>query len=249
MSDIPVLIAFAGGMLSFLSPCVLPIVPAYLSMTTGLTASEVRSHTSGHTIEILRNASLFVLGFSVVFIVLGLTTTSLGQIFSRSRVLVTRISGVVLIAMSVFLLVSLVSKRQSLFREFRLDFNVSRLGPLASLVAGAVFGFAWTPCIGPVLTSVLAIAATQGQLRRGVVLMASYSAGLGVPFLITSLALERVGRTLGWFKRHARATTLASAAIFGLYGIVLLFNALPFVTSLLQRGFSAIGAGSLVGAG
>ena len=185
------LAAFGGGVVSFASPCVLPIVPAYLSVITGLDVAEVRSGARQHLGRITRDTSLFVGGFSVVFILLGLSATAVGQVLFRNHLLLTRLSGAAVLAMALFLVGSLVlSSRAGLagrsripwmYGEARLHPSLSRFGPLAAPVAGAAFGFGWTPCIGPILASVLAVAASQGRALEGATLLACYSLGLGVP--------------------------------------------------------------------
>jgi len=176
------LVAFGGGLVSFLSPCVLPLVPVYLSMITGLEVAEIQEGARVHAARIARDTGGFIAGFSAVFILLGLSATTLGRAAFANRAALTRISGLIVVAMALFLVGSLVLKAPWLFTEKRFHPRVSRFGRLAAPVTGAAFGFGWTPCIGPVLTSVLAIAATQGQAARGALLMAAYSIGLGIPF-------------------------------------------------------------------
>jgi cytochrome c-type biogenesis protein len=246
MTDVGYVAAFGGGFVSFLSPCVLPLVPAYLSMVTGLDVAEIRAGDRRHAGRIVRDTGLFVLGFGTVFIVLGMGANAFGGAVFRNQILLTRISGLVVVAMALFLVGSLVLRAPWLYRELRFHPSPSRLGPLAAPVTGAAFGFGWTPCIGPVLGSVLAVAGSSGHAARAAGLLAVYSIGLGLPFLVVGLALGRLGGTLAWVKQHTTAVTLASSAILGLLGVLLVFNQLTRVTTDTQRLFRSIGLGRLV---
>jgi cytochrome c-type biogenesis protein len=239
------LAAFGGGLISFLSPCVLPIVPAYLAIITGLEVGEL-SDGRGHQWRIARDAGLFIAGFSAVFIALGLSATTLGSVLFDNQAAITRISGLVVLTMALFVIGSIVLQAPWLYQERRFHPDLSRYGPFAAPVAGVAFGFGWTPCIGPVLTSILAIAATQEGAGRGGLLLAAYSLGLGVPFLITGLAFGRLTSTLGWFKRHFTAVTLTSAISLAVFGVLLALDRLVWVTTQLQTGLDAMGLGRLV---
>ena len=237
--------AFGGGLISFLSPCVLPIVPAYLSIITGLEVGEIGGGR-GHLAGIARDTGLFIAGFSAVFVVLGLSATTIGQVLFDNQGLITRLSGLVVLAMALFVLASLVLRSPWLYQERRLHPDLSRFGPLAAPVAGVAFGFGWTPCIGPVLTSTLAIAATQQGMGRGALLLAVYSAGLGVPFLATGLAFAHVTGALRWVKRHFTGITVASAVSLAVFGVILALDRLVWVTSELQEAADTVGLGWLV---
>ena len=233
------LAAFGGGLASFASPCVLPLVPAYLSVVTGLEISEIERGPRRRLWRIARDTGLFIAGFAVVFIMLGLTATALGQ------ALITRISGLVVLAFALFIVGSLVLTSPLLYQERRFRPRLSRYGPLAAPVAGMAFGFGWAPCIGPVLGSVLAIAATQARAVQGAVLLAAYSLGLGVPFLATGLAFGRMAGAFRWVKRHYAAITIASACALGFLGGLLTLNRLTWVTSQLQDVMRHLGLGRL----
>ena len=148
--------------------------------------------------------------------------------------------------MALFLVGSLVLKAPWLFTEKRFHPRVSRFGRLAAPVTGAAFGFGWTPCIGPVLTSVLAIAATQGQAARGALLMAAYSIGLGIPFLVSGLAFGRLSAAFRWVKRHYTGITLASSATLGAFGVVLALNRMVWLTSQFRNALAAVGLERLI---
>jgi cytochrome c-type biogenesis protein len=227
-------VAFSAGAVSFLSPCVLPLVPVYLSVTTGLGIDELTRAGRGTASRVLRGAGLFVLGFSAVFIALGLSATALGQVLLRHQSAITRAAGLVVVVMAVTMLAG-STRRGLLSREWR--FHPRPAGPLwAPPVAGAAFAFGWTPCIGPVLGSVLAIAAAQGGALRGATLLATYSAGLAIPLLATGLAFQRAVAPLGWSRRHAGALTRTMATVLACYGVLLLLDRLSWLTGALQTG-------------
>jgi cytochrome c-type biogenesis protein len=240
------LAAFAGGVVSFASPCVLPLVPAYLSIVTGLEISEIQQGPRHHLWRIARDTGLFIAGFAMVFIMLGLTATTLGQALVHRQALITRISGLLVLAFALFIAGSLVLKSPLLYQERRFHPRLSRYGPLAVPVAGMAFGFGWTPCIGPVLGSVLAVAATQGRAVQGATLLAAYSLGLGVPFLAAGLFFGRMAGAFRWVKRHYTAITITSACALGFFGVLLALNRLIWVTSQLQAAMRHIGLHGLV---
>ncbi len=188
-------VAFAAGLLSFLSPCVLPLVPSYIGFLTGMTLPEV---TDRRRVALV-HALLFVAGFSLVFILLGASATALGRALNYYQIWLQRIGGVLIIA---FGLVCLgVIRLDVLTRERRLHLEQKPLGYLGSTLVGMAFAAGWTPCIGPVLGAILGLAATSTDLSRGMLLLAVYSAGLAVPFLVAALALESF---LDWFRRFRR---------------------------------------------
>lgn len=227
-------VAFVAGIISFLSPCVLPLVPGYVSLITGLDLAEVREGGRSHALAITRDTGIFVAGFGAVFVLLGVSATRLGGLFFDNQLLLTRISGAMVLAMSLFLLGSIYLQAPWLYREARFHPQLGRFGRAAPAVAGAAFGFGWTPCIGPVLTSILAIAATSGRASTGALLLASYSLGLGLPFLLTGLAFSRVAGAFDWVKRHYTGIVIASAAFLAFFGVLLTLNRLTWLTGQLQ---------------
>ncbi|MGH9119571.1 MAG: cytochrome c biogenesis CcdA family protein [Acidimicrobiales bacterium] len=244
-SDVGYLAAFAGGVVSFLSPCVLPIVPAYLAIITGLDVEQLRD-ADRPLARITRDTVLFVAGFSSVFIALGLSLTTVGQTLFHNQSLLTRVSGGVVLVMALFLLGSLFLNAPWLYQERRFHPRLSRFGPFAAPVAGVAFGFGWTPCIGPVLTSILAVAASRNSGGEGAALLAAYSLGLGVPFLATGLAFGRLAGVLGWAKRHVHELTAASSFALAAFGVLLVTDRLVWLTGELQQALDAVGLGRLV---
>jgi len=241
--------AFGGGVVSFASPCVLPLVPAYLSIVTGLDVSEVQRGAGEHLSRVARDTVMFVAGFSAVFILLGLSATTVGRTLFRNKIVLTRVSGVVVVTMALFLLGSLVLRSPWLYQERRFHPALSRFGPFTAPVAGAAFGFGWTPCIGPVLASVLAVASTQQKAAQGAVLLGVYSLGLGVPFLATGLAFGRLAGAFRWVKQHFTALTATSATALAGFGVLLILNRLAWVTTEVQQALDLVGLHRLINLG
>jgi cytochrome c-type biogenesis protein len=248
-SEVGYLAAFGGGIVSFLSPCVLPIVPACLCVVTGLDITDAADGGRRHLVRVARDTSLFVAGFGTVFVLLALTATAVGRGLFENKLLALRVSGGVVVAMGVLLLLSLLARSPVLLREYRFHPRLSRLGPFAAPVAGAAFGFGWTPCLGPVLAAIVAVAATSTSVLHSVVLLALYSLGLGVPFLVVGLAFGRLTGALAWGRRHSVAITAVSATLMAGFGLLLLLDRLTVVTSDLETALRAIGLGRLVDLG
>ena len=185
-------IAFIAGLLSFLSPCVLPLIPSYVGFLTGLTLEEleVRRGTA------LLHAIWFVAGFSVVFVALGATASALGVVLLHSQVWIGRVGGVIVILFGLYLLGIL--RPAFLMRDRRIELARKPLGYAGSALVGVTFGAAWTPCIGPILGAILTMAAAQGSLALGAGLLTAYALGLAVPFLVAAVALDRF---LVWFQK------------------------------------------------
>lgn len=234
------LAAFGGGLISFLSPCVLPIVPGYLSLITGLDPGELEDR-KGHTAGIVRDTLLFIAGFGTVFVLLGLSATSLGNWLFENQTVLTRLSGALVLAMAAFMIGSLMLQAPWLYQELRFHPRLGRLGRAAPPVAGAAFGFGWTPCIGPVLTSILLVAANQDRVLTGGTLLAAYSAGLGVPFLITGVAFGRMTRALAAVRRHLPQIVLISSLVMAAFGLLLLFDRLSVLTTEINDVLRSVG--------
>lgn len=188
-------LAFSAGLLSFLSPCVLPLVPSYLGFVTGMSLEEmgVRRRTA------LLHSLLFVLGFSLVFVALGASATAFGRALKYYEVWIQRVGGALVVFFGLWMLG--VVKADALEREQRVHLEDKPLGFLGSVLVGMTFAAGWTPCIGPILGGILGLAATRDQVGQGMLLLGAYSAGLAVPFLLTALAVERF---LEWFKAVRR---------------------------------------------
>jgi cytochrome c-type biogenesis protein len=240
VSVLGVLAAFGGGVISFLSPCVLPIVPGYLSIVSGLSVSEIEARDPRHVRTIVTGTLVFVAGFTSVFVLLGLSATVIGQWFVRNQDALTRVSGGMMILLALYLAGSQILMTPSVYRELRLHPHLEVFGPFAAFIAGAAFAFGWTPCIGPILGSVLSVASTKDTFG-GALLLFAYSAGLGASFLAVGLLFGRLAGPLHWVQRHSKALTFFSAGILFLFGLVLLTDNLSTMTARLQDFLDAIG--------
>jgi cytochrome c-type biogenesis protein len=258
-----VLVAFGAGTLSFLSPCVLPLVPGYLSMVTGLSAVELAAapHASSPAVAmrpVLRGIGLFVAGFTVVFVALGAAASGLGQFLHAHLQGLTHLSGVVVILLGLVLLLGTVpapvwvrvgtgplAVLTRVSGERRFDVRPSTLGTWAAPVMGMAFAFAWTPCIGPVLSVVLGLAASNGSLPGGVLLLFAYSLGLAVPFVATGLAFGRLTTVFARAHRGLWVIEVAAGAILVAFGIVLLTVHMQWISVQLQSLLKDIGLGRL----
>ena len=221
-------VAFAAGLLSFLSPCVLPLVPSYVGFLTGMTLPEMGNRRR----VALFHALCFVAGFSLVFILLGASATALGRALNYYQVWLQRIGGLLIIGFGLICLG--VFKPAWLTQERRLQLEHKPVGYLGSALVGVAFGAGWTPCIGPVLGAILGLAATSADLSRGMLLLAVYSAGLAVPFLIAAVAVEQF---LDWFQRFRKYLPWVmriSGALLVLVGILLLTGEFTRMAGWLQ---------------
>jgi cytochrome c-type biogenesis protein len=216
------MVAFVAGLLSFLSPCVLPLVPSYVGFITGMTLPEV----SGRRRAALLHALLFVAGFSLVFVLLGASATALGRALNYYQVWLQRVGGVLIIIFG-FLCLG-VFHVGVLNQERRVQLDRKPVGYLGSALVGVAFGAGWTPCIGPVLGAILGLAATTSDVTRGMQLLAVYSAGLALPFLIAAVAVESF---LDWFQRFRRYLPW----VMRLSGVILIVVGVLLVTGEFTR--------------
>jgi cytochrome c-type biogenesis protein len=227
---IQVLIAFGAGILSFLSPCVLPLVPGYLSMMSGYSAARLEAGDVSNR-RLLMVILLFITGFTVVFTALGAAASAISQFLVRNLDTLTTIAGFVIVGFGLLMVVLALSDRGFLGvlnQERRVGVRPSRLGRWAPPVMGAAFAFAWTPCIGPVLTVIIATASTQATLGRSIVLLVAYSLGLGVPFLLAGLGLFKI---FGRLRRHAKPIAVASGLLLAGFGVLMLSGGLTTLAS------------------
>jgi cytochrome c-type biogenesis protein len=231
-----VLAAFAVGFISFISPCVLPLVPGYLSAVSGVSMGELQR---GERARVLLPAIVFCLSFTAVFVALGMTATGLGSTLEDHRRTLDVIAGVVIVAFGVFMLLTPFVDR--LNKEWRPEMLISRAGSGGPLVAGAAFAFAWTPCIGPTLGSILTAASAQDTVGDGAILLAFYSAGLAVPFLLTAVAFTRATTSFRWLRDRWAVVTAVSGLVLIAMGILLLTGELTQLNVKAQQGLDSIG--------
>lgn len=231
MSSITFLMAFAAGILSFLSPCILPLVPVYLANIAGASVLtpdvSARRHVLLHTIS-------FIAGFSVVFIALGASFGLLGAVVPQQ--VLEKVAGVLLIVFGIFLVAA--TRVPWLNYEKRLDFGRARgAGYLRSLLIGVIFSLGWIPCVGPILGGILTLAANSQTAWQGVYLLLGYCLGLGLPFIAVGLALGAASRYMRWLSRHTFITSIVAAALLIGVGILMLAGYLEYLSGLMPGGY------------
>jgi len=240
VSDAPLalvgwLLAFGAGLLSFFSPCVVPIVPGYLSLVSGVAIGS-QPATRRQTERVMVASILFVLGFTLVFVALGAAASLLGGLLDGSRPLFTRAAGALMILMGL-LVVGLI-RVPMLARDYRVHFVDRAYGPVGVVLIGMAFGLGWTPCIGPVLASILLYAGTVDTAQDGALLLVVYSAGLGIPFVLSGLLLSRVVNGLASVRQHLHTLNILSGTLLIGVGVLFLLNQaylLAILTSASQR--------------
>ena len=233
LSGIGLLTSFGAGVISFLSPCVLPLVPGYVSYVAGdalaVSGEPVRP------VAALRLALCFVLGFSTVFVILGASATSLGQLLLAYRYEANLVGGAVVIVLGLFMMG--LAKLPWLEREFRLHLNVPGGRPIAAYVIGIAFAFGWTPCIGPVLGAILTTSAVAATVPQGIALLSVYSLGLGLPFLTAAVFTDSLMLRLRGLRRLGRTLQLGAGAIVALMGVAMLTGELTSFSYWLLDSF------------
>ena len=235
-AGVGVLAALAAGLVSFLSPCVLPLVPGYLSAVAGVDPQQIES--AGWR-RVLGPSLLFIAAFSAIFILLGLTATGIGQTLRENRELLNKVAGVLIIAMGTLFVASMFIAR--LNREWHVDALMERAGRGGPVVAGAAFAVAWTPCVGPTLAAILSAAALSESAGHGALLLGFYSAGLGIPFLFTALAFSRATTAFAAIKRHYTAIIATGGVILIAMGVLVYTDELFQLNVEAQRLLDRLG--------
>jgi cytochrome c-type biogenesis protein len=238
-SDTTVLAAFAVGFVSFISPCVLPLVPGYLSTISGVSITELRNDGRQTWGRILLPSIIFCLSFTLVFVLLGMSASGIGRTLNDHRDTLDKVSGALIIALGVFFVATPFVPR--LNKEWRPDVLIQRAGSGGPLVAGAAFAVAWTPCVGPTLGSILAAASTSSHVGHGGVLLAFYSAGLAVPFLLTAVAFNRASSAFRWLRDHYLVITAISGVILIAMGILIYTNEMTRLNADAQKLLAKVG--------
>ena len=233
-ADVPV--AFIAGLVSFISPCVLPLVPGYLSAVTGVNVDEIES---ANWRRVLVPSLLFIATFSTVFILLGLTATAIGETLRDNQDLLTDIGAVLLIGMGVLFVATMFVDR--LNREWRVDALMARAGKGGPIGAGAAFSIAWTPCTGPALGGIITLAGIQGEVAHAAFLLAVYSAGLAIPFLLTALAFSRATTAFAALKRHYTAIVATGGAVLIGMGVLILSGGFTDLNVWAQKVTNELG--------
>lgn len=235
-SDPGLLTALAAGLVSFLSPCVLPLVPGYLSTISGVAYADLDESGWRH---VLVPSLLFVASFSTIFICLGLSATALGSALIENQQTLEEIAAVLMVAMGVLFIASLYVVR--LNREWHVDALLERAGRGGPVVAGAAFAVAWTPCIGPTLSAIFVLAAESGSEARGALLLAVYSAGLGIPFLLSAVAFDRMTRAFDAVKRHYSAIVIFGGLVLIATGVLIWTGEFKQLNISIQQFLDGLG--------
>lgn len=233
MHSLPLpLAAFVAGVLSFLSPCVLPLVPGYVSLISGASVEDLQSPNRRMLGTVMLHSITFILGFSLVFIALGAVATSLGQLVNEYHTWLSRIAGVIVIIFGLHL--TGIWKIKALYADKRMHDVKGGASAWGSFAVGFAFAFGWTPCIGPILATILLFASEQGTVLKGVLLLAVYSMGLAVPFLLTSLGVDRFLSFYGRFRRHLHTVEVLSGVLLIAVGVLIFLNNLRLLSGYLS---------------
>lgn len=246
MSDVAsvgFLIAFVAGAASFLSPCVLPLLPGYLSYMSGVSVEMVQTGSAAPR-RLLVPVLLFVLGFSTIFVALGTSASLAGSLLTQNRVLLSRIGGGLIVLMGLFFMGVLPVKR--LYFERRMDMRTGTT-LAGNYLMGIAFGVGWTPCIGPTLAATLLLASQEQTAGRGASLLLVYSLGLGVPFVLSALGVSKLAGVLEFFRKHQRWIMRGAGAILVAFGLLLFFDRVYVISAVIQRWMISVGLEKLVG--
>jgi cytochrome c-type biogenesis protein len=226
LKDISILLAFSAGLLSFLSPCVLPLVPAYVSYLTGSSIEELKDDKA--KLFTLYKSFGFVLGFSIIFILMGVSITSLGKILITHKDFFRKIGGTLIVVFGLHTLGAF--KIKLFYREKRFLLFDKIKGPFSSVIMGMAFAAGWTPCIGPILSSILIYATSMDSVGKGILLLVIYSLGLAVPFILTAMAIESFTKQFGKFSKYLPIISTISGVLMIIMGIMIFMNKLAILS-------------------
>ena len=237
MNDISLGVAFIAGVLSFLSPCVLPLIPAYISFLSGISLEELKQGTTPKKVLIKAGLTsvFFVAGFSLVFVILGASASFIGKLLAEHIAIFTKIAGVAIIVLGLYLLG--VIKMDWLGYERRLKVKKFSPGFIGAFLIGLAFAFGWTPCVGPILAGILALAAAQQTLAKGMYLLAAYSLGLGIPFIITGFGVGAFMKFFETHKKFIRWGEIFAGILLVALGVLIFFNSLNVILSFIPSAF------------
>ena len=231
-------VAFLAGLASFLSPCVLPLVPIYLAQLVGQSVSQCadgQQERPPHLTTFL-HALMFVLGFTLAFVALGATASTLGSFLRAYQLLLRHIGGIVLVIFGLHL--TGILRLPIFYWQKRFAFRPSRPSYPASLLIGLIFAIGWTPCVGLILGPILGLAAHAATLRQGVMLLLFYSLGLGLPFLLLGVGVDQLGRVLKWLKPHVGKIEIGTGVVMMVAGAIIFFNLLPYLNQYFNLGLN-----------
>src|SRR5216683_7434065 len=233
MASLPLPIAaFVAGLVSFLSPCVLPLVPGYVSLISGVGIEELQQPDASLFRKVMLNSIAFIIGFSIVFVTLGAISTEAGQLAARYKSTLARVAGVLIIVFGLHL--TGIMRIKALYADRRLHSVKGGSTAWGAFVIGFAFAFGWTPCVGPILSVILGFAAAQDSVIKGIILLAIYSLGLAVPFLLTSLGIERFLKFYSRFRSHMHALEVVSGVLLIALGGLLVFGRFTLISNYLS---------------
>ena len=247
MDNVNVLTAFLFGMLSFISPCVLPLLPGYLSLMSGYSVADLQEGNASVG-RMLRVTLLFVAGFTAVFVAGGAAATSLGEFLTRNQATTIKIAGWMIVAFGLIIVALALSDSKlhaGFSRERRLEVRPSRLGGWAPPVMGIAFGFGWTPCIGPILGGILTLAAAQETVGQGMFLLFVYSMGLGIPFILAGVGLTKLLGSLKFIRKHLKKINVASGLLMVVFGWLFISGRISDLSSIISDFLIWIGLENL----
>jgi cytochrome c-type biogenesis protein len=230
MPHVSLLMAFTAGIISFLSPCVLPLVPGYISFVSGVSVEEMGGLREKKAVMV--NSIFFVIGFSMIFVLLGFSATWAGVFFASNKAILIKIAGLIIIFFGIFKMGLIRSL--TFYREARFHIRGRRFGIVGALLVGAAFAFGWTPCVGPILGSILAYAGTLGRVDQGILLLLIYSMGLGIPFLVVGFGLSRFLAVFDRMKKHLRLIEIVSGIIMVILGLLVFTDKLILIPGYLS---------------
>ncbi|MEX2272293.1 MAG: cytochrome c biogenesis protein CcdA [Vicinamibacterales bacterium] len=219
MPDVSLFAAFGAGFLSFISPCVLPLIPGYISYISGMSLEDMRTADAGARRRLIIATLFFILGFSIIFMAMGASASAIGKLLLQHLRIVQKVAGVIIAILGLHLMG--VFRFGWLNRDARVHTSRKPVTPAGAIVVGMAFGFGWTPCIGPILSGILTIAGSKSTIGEGVLLLAVYSAGLGVPFFLTSLAIDKFFAASAKVRRYYRPIEIVSGLLLVLLGVLL----------------------------
>ncbi len=236
MPDITFIAAFFAGVISFISPCVLPLVPAYISIMSGVSLEElVNDNSAKKKTKILISSLVFILGFSLVFVLLGASATYVGKFLLTRMTIIRIIAGAVIITFGMHL--TGIFKIKFLLYEQRINKQRSKVGYISTFFIGMAFAFGWSPCLGPILSGILGIAAMKEHVSQGMVLLSVYSLGLGLPFFLTAIATNYSIGVFKRIKRHMRLVEIVSGIFLIIIGVLILFDFFTILSSYTDKWF------------
>jgi cytochrome c-type biogenesis protein len=239
MGDVSYLAAFGAGIFSFISPCVLPLVPGYISFISGVSFDQMQSPTAAEAArtrrQMLVTSLAFVLGLALVFIAFGASATALGKTLVRYKGTLEKVGGVLLVIFGLHL--AGLFRIKFLDRDTRMQTNKQPAGPLGAIVVGMAFAFGWSPCIGPILGGILAIAGSRNSVGEGISLLAVYSAGLGIPFLLTALAVDKFFVASKRIRKHYKKIEIFAGSLLVILGVLIFTGQFTQITRYIDRMF------------